>query len=1340
MQAFIGRNRFRKIYAASFQNGPGVIHVRHGKNDVAPALHHHVVLWPQAGHRTFLLDQVDPKTGNREPSNFTFRPHLLAYDKFESELLLVPLHRAIQISHRCRGVMCFQLERIACRLSAEFGGGQKRRNKNRERGTHGRTVYIQAIRIRSGRPPKKRNAFRFSWCERMPMHHQTINSYLYIFTNVILSLALLFTTSVSETTGILRVIMKTSTRCVLGVFALAFAALTAQAQTAGSISGLVTDQSGSLISNAKLIVTNPQTQFTRETTSNNAGNYNFPELPPGSYDVRAEAQGFEAQVHTAVELQVQQSARLDFRMVVGAVTETVEVSGGTPLVNTENATVGTVIDNKRIVDLPLNGRSFVSLISLSPNVITGQTSNTGWSVIRGNADRGSVSVSISGLRREFTYYTMDGTSNSEVDFNTYTLLPSIDALQEFKVQSGVYSAEFGREAAQVNISTKSGTNEYHGTVFEFLRNNVLDARPYGFTSVAPESSPFKWNQFGFTLGGPVQIPKLFNGRNRLFFLSNYEGFRLRTQAQQTYTVPSAAMRTGNFSELLPGTAIKDPATGQPFPGNIIPSTMLDPVALNVLNYKTPVLYPLPNVPGAGLGNNYLALLHSSTNKDQFTQRIDFVESEKSSWFGRFSWQDEGSVTDGSRLTGAGGLSPGLVSTGVKQAMISNSRIFSPNLVNEFHFGYSGYNNAVLSNSAYNTNVTKDLGIQLYAGLPPIAWGVPDVIVPGFSGFSDNYNAPYTVHEQTFQWTDGVTWTHGSHSLRIGADIRRDRYDAIGGQVSMGFYVFGGVATGYGFGDFMLGKPFVTSATANLGQGQFRATSQAYYVNDNWKVRPNLTIEMGLRYEYTPAWSSKGDSMSNIVVPYVNTMPNAPLDQHPYLARDCAAYGQDTFYPPGSIVRFDPAVATKCVSGSGTSIVKNDLTNWAPRLGIAWSPSPKWTVRTGAGIFYAQDQGDTFFDSALDLGGKTITFANNFNLSFANPFNLGSNNPCGTTLPTVCISSPLFLGNGVDRRTPFVVQYLLNFQHQLSASTVLEFGYLGSQGHRLQRPLGYNEAAPSATGSVNSRLPYPELSLLQVTEGVAKSNYNAASVKLTRRLSQGLSFLAGYTYSKSLDDGSGIRAPDAANTTTPQIPSCYTCEYSLSDFDSRHRFVASVLYELPFGRGKQFLNRGIASNVLGGWQVNSIVSISTGFPLEILDGNNQSNTSFGNNRPNAVLGASETGPKTTQEWFNIQSVQLQPFGTYGNLARNTATGPGVMSWDFSTLKNFNLNERTYVQFRFEAFNFANHPNFGDPNTTLSSNRLNSNGIAIPGSGAFGTITSTRPGIDMRELQLSLKLVF
>ena len=1099
----------------------------------------------------------------------------------------------------------------------------------------------------------------------------------------------------------------------------------ASAQTFGEITGEVTDQSGAVAPNVSITAVNTATNVSRATRTNAAGIYNIPALVPGTYQVKLEAQGFQPMTQSNIELQVQQTARVDFTLVVGQTSQTIEVSGAAQLLNTENAAVGTVIENQRIVDLPLNGRNFISLIALSPNVNANFANSFGGAGTRQGGDRTQQQFSVAGLRREFNYFTLDGIANSDVNFNTYLFLPSIDALQEFKVQTGIYSAEFGHEAAQVNVSTKGGTNEYHGALFEFLRNSKLDARPYGFTSQVPEKNPFKWNQYGFTLGGPIQIPKLFDGKNRLFFMSNFEGFRLRNQSQTVYSTAPDAMRRGDFSQLLPGTVIKDPRNNNlPFPGNVItPQARLDSIAKGLLEF-----FPVPNIPGAGLVNNYLALLNNVTDKDQFTQRIDFAESAKSNWFGRYSWQDERVVQPVLKLNGTNLL------VNVKQAMISNIRILSPNLVHEFRFGYNGFFNSNGRELAYQRDVVKELGIPLLSDPPPAAWGIPLINISGYSVFGDQTDGPYVTNDHTFQWLDNVSWTHGAHSLKIGGEIRRDRFNQAGNQFIRGSFIIQGQSTGYAFADYMLGYTRQDENSAGLAVTQFRATSQAYYANDSWKVRPNLTLSLGLRYEYTPSWADRGDSLVNAYVPYIDTTANVPLNRHPTLIR----IGSGGFYD-NSPVLFDPSVLVARDGRLGDRLVANDYTNFAPRLGIAWSPSPKWTIRAGAGIFYVQDQGNPRFDMGRTIAGRKRDIATNNELTFQHPFLSSGTNACNVPSPPfICISTPQIFANMYQRRTPYVELYELIIQRQLSVNTVFEIGYLGTQGHQLERLYYLNQPVPGTT-SVAARAPYPELGIIQEVGNVIDSNYNSFTAKLTRRLSGGLTLLSGYTYSKSIDDGSGLRVI-GTDGVHPQDSRCLRCERSLSIFDARQRFVTSVLYDLPFGKGRKFLNHGIASGIIGGWQLNSVISVSTGFPENIQNGLDRSNTAVGNDRPNATGISPKLDNPNTSAWFNIQAFAVQPAGTFGNVGRDVLTGPGIVAWDFSTLKNFNFTERWYLQFRFEAFNAANHPVWGDPGVLLNANRLTAAGVPIPGTGAFGQITTTRNGIDMRELQFSLKLIF
>jgi len=1108
---------------------------------------------------------------------------------------------------------------------------------------------------------------------------------------------------------------------VLGLGLLLASPVSSFAQTFGQISGQVTDASGGILVGASVSVTNTQTNAVREAQTNTSGSYAFPNLLPGVYSVKVDLQGFQSRIRNGIELQVQQTARLDFSLELGSVEVAVEVTGSAPMINTTDATVGTVIENRQILELPLNGRNFINLVSLSPNVSSDYAGGSGGGAGgRQGGDRASQNFSIAGQRREYNQYTLDGIVNQDVNFNTYAFLPSIDSVEEFKVQTGVYSAEFGREVAQVNVSTKSGTNAYHGTIFEFLRNDAFDARPYAFTSIRPESTPFKWNQYGFTLGGPVRIPGLFDGANRLFFMSNFEGFRLRNQQEVVFSTPSVAMRNGDFSG-APVT-IRDPLTGQPFPGNVIPRNRLDPIAIKLLEF-----YPEPNIPGTGLSRNYLALQNHLTNKDQFTQRVDFVESSRSSWFGRFSWTNELVLSPNLKDNGS------KVETNVKQFMVSNTRTLTPTVVNELRFGATKFYNNLAQELQYQRNVHQEVGLGLFIP-PPISWGLPNMSISGFSGFGDNPSLPFTGNNSVFQFIDNVSWIRGNHSMRVGAEIRRDNYNMIGTQEIRGSLNVDRPATGYGFADYMLGKISGTRSAGALGEGWYRAISQAYFIQDTWRMRPNVTLDLGLRYEYTPPWLDVKGEMMNVWVPPGFGTPSQ--QGQPCLIR----VGSGDVYE-GVATRFDPAICVARDGRLGDRLIAADKTNFAPRIGVVWSPSPKTTVRTGYGIFYAQDSTNPVFDMSRNIQGR-IT-AQSSGLTLAQPYDGGATNPCGVQMPPqVCVTAPQVLGNQYDRRTPFVEQYLLNFQREVGAATAVEIGYFGSRGHRLQRFISLNQPVPGTSLPILARAPAPELGNWQMVNGVGHSDYNALAAKLTRRLSNGLSGLVSYTYSQSNDNGSGLRSP--GEQLKPQQGDCWECEYGPSVFDVRHRLTASFIYELPVGAGRKYLSQGGVLDVLaGGWQLGGMLRTSSGFPLTVTSGVDRSVTAHGYDRPNAVAGVSPVlDEPSTSAWFNVAAFQMNALGTFGDLGRNTLTGPGVFTIDFSALKNFNFGSN-YLQLRIEAFNLLNTPNFADPNTNLAQSNWNAagrNGIPTAGSGAFGTINSTRGTIPMRQLQFALKFVF
>ncbi len=1102
-------------------------------------------------------------------------------------------------------------------------------------------------------------------------------------------------------------------------------------QTFGTFTGEVKDSSGAAIQGASVMLTEGATNAQRAQRTNADGLYAFPSLPPGRYNLQVKMDGFTTQNQTNIDLQVQQTIRSDFTLQPGQVNESVEVSASAEQLNADNATVGTVIENKRIVELPLNGRDYLQLVQLSPNVSA--SFGSAQSTNRQGGTRANENLSIAGQRSTFNHYTLDGIENTDVNFNLYLFQPSIDAIQEFKVQTGVYPAEFGREVSQVNVSTKSGTNEYHGALFEFFRNYKLDAAPYAFTSNHAPNQPFKWNQYGFTLGGPLSIPKLFNAKDRLFFLTNFEGFNQRATSNALYSVPTLAMRNGDFSSLLPrlGAQLYYP-TGRipvggsyqaaPIVGNIIPQNLIPQQSLQLLNYL-----PVPNQPIPANGspvNDYLLNANNPTDKDQFTVRIDWVESAKSSWFGRYSWSDESSLTPSLSLAGNS------LSTNAKQYMISNTRVFSPTAVNEFRFGINSFYNAVAPALACQQNVVQQLDLPGLDTSNCQTWGIPNMRNLGeISGWGDDTNGPYILNDAIGQVIDNFTWIRGKHSFRFGGEVRRDRYNQLGNEFPRGAFNWGASSTanpgvrssGYGFASFLLGAPTEVDGAFGIAFEQLRATSQAYYFDDTWRVTSKLTVSMGLRYELTPPYYDRSQHETNIQLPVFATTANVTA---PNLQPTDVRVGNGNFYQGLPFVF--PGVQVARDGRLGKRLYQTDYNDWAPRLGIAWTPTPTWSIRVGAGLFYAQDSSNSRFDLARTLGGK----ANNVNNN--EPAGLPSLTWTNFVTPgaTISINNPTLFGVLYDVRTPRIQQYLVNVQHELSKSMLFEIGYLGSEGHRLQGLFNANEATPGTSGLPN-RLPFSTIGIMQTVQGGGNANYNSLGMKLTRRLSSGLTLLGAYTWAKSIDDVSAIRGQ--SDTIFPQNSRCLQCERALSAFNVAHRFVVSALYELPVGSGKAFLNRGgVVNELLGGWQIGSIYTLQTGLPGYPTPGPDQSNTGVGNGRDRLnATGLSQSLPNANvHEWFNVNAFALEPFGTFGNAGRNTIVFPGRNEWDFSAIKDFRIWERQTLQFRFEGFNFANHPNWGNPSTNWGQN--------VKPSANFGVISST--AIAMRQLQFGLKYIF
>ena len=1087
-------------------------------------------------------------------------------------------------------------------------------------------------------------------------------------------------------------------------------------QTFGEVTGRVTDPTGAAVPGSEITITNTNTNAARQTVTTDAGDYTFPSLAPGSYKLRVEHAGFKASTSENFDVQVQQVVRLDVALQLGQVSESIEVSATSTLLQAENATIGAVVGNKLITELPLNGRQYLSLVALAPNVNT-LSQGAGQAGSRQGGDRAAQAISTGGQRIMFDYYTLDGVNNTDPNFNTYVVLPSIDAIQEFKVQIGVYPAEFGHQSTQVNVLTKSGGNAYHGTLFEFLRNNKMDAQSYAFSAAQHvPTTPFKWNDYGFELDGPVRIPKVFNGQDKLFFMANYEALRRRQSGPANYTLPTQAMLNGDFGSL--STKIYDPANNKtPFPSNVIPTTRLDPISLKLLKY-----YPAAQT--SDLIRNYTQVNSSPFNRDGLVQRMDYVESSKSQWSARYSWGDENQRTQGLSLTG------NKILTNYEQYAVSNTRILTPNLVNEARYGYTRFFNSTGTALAFDKDVVGEIGIPGLKSGDPVTWGIPGVNFSGtsFTGLGDTNDGPYANDNNSLQLLDKLSWIKGKHTFRFGFEYNRQNYNQVGNQFSRGQFGFQANATqdanrtgGNAFAEFLLGDLFSSTVAVAIADAKFQRNSESAFIDDTWKVTPKLTLSLGLRYELTPPFTNTRGDYFTVAIPKITFDANTPASDYPFFVRQ----GNCTDPYAGLNIRW---TQTKAVCSNGllnNNLMETKYKNFAPRLGIAYSMDSQTVIRAGLGVFYNQDTGNAmYFDMARNIaarvtlnsdpGAATLTWAN------AVP---------GGSSAIQQVPPPYAFVAAYDHATSYTTQYLLNIQRQFGKDWVIELGYLGSESHHLYGFQNVNQATPGTVGNIASRTPFKNYGVIQYVSDGLNAAYNSGSAKVTRRFSQGLSFTSSYTFSKSIDNSSGIRN-QGGDTLFPQDNRCLSCERALSAFDTRHRFILATSYELPVGKGKALnVNNAVLDAVIGGWQTSGSYTLQSGVPQTLSIGgvDNASTGNQASDRPNYTgIGNGYAAVQTPSRWLDPASYSRPAAGTFGNVGRNTIITPHFRALDFAIHKNFRMPwEGHSLQFRAEAFNVLNHPSWGAPNGNILSS-------------AFGVISST--GIPMRQLQMGLKYSF
>ncbi len=1078
----------------------------------------------------------------------------------------------------------------------------------------------------------------------------------------------------------------------------------------GSLLGNVSDASGAMIAGADVKLTNLGTNETRSATSSEDGGYLFPALLPGAYRLEVSRSGFKTQVVNEVRLEVNQTARVDLKLPVGEVAERIEITSSAVLLKTDTSEIGHVVSNKQIVDLPLNGRDYLQLARLIPGVVPSRAGAT--------AGQKGVSRSVNsvGARDTSVSFLLDGVDTNDVSFQTPSVTPSIDAIQEFKVLQNAYSAEFGRGATQILTAIRSGSNEWHGSVFAFHRNDKLASRSFFQPGKA---APLKQNQFGATFGGPVF-------KDRTFFFLNYEGQRIRTGGTSFGLVPTPQMLQGDFS--APGDPrIFDPLTfnaadrtRQQFPGNRIPAARFSQRALKAVPF-----FPAPNFSGL-VGRNYAGSPAQLNDNNQGNARVDHRFSQKDNIFVRYSALEYIRTRYGTLpLTGT------LDDVRGQNAAFNWIHTVGPSLINELRVGLNRNRYLTPPEAAGSENPARDIfGFTNTTTDPASSSGLPAFgFTGGFNGIGPGSQFPQNAITQTWQMVDNITLIRGAHSLKTGIDFRRTRLTQRVSNNDRGSFSFTGqftnlpatpAGTGSAIADLLLGNP-LSAAAANGDQlGHNYNDMYSAYLQDDWKVSSRLTLNLGLRYEYVSPWREKLD---RFVI----------LDFDDPAGRLLIANTSQAFVPGRGLVDAGRKISK--------TIVSADKNNWAPRAGLAYRPLNKTVIRAGFGLFYDIQEGN---EAQFLRNNAPFFFVQNYNsdplvpnLQLDRLFPSGANLPSGTIQPFTISTY----------RTPYLPQWNFNIEREIASNLLLELGYVGSKGNHLLRRTNFQQwegilvQDPARPAPLAQRVRFPNFSPTVIigTENGGSSTFHGFISKLERRYSSGLSFLVSYTFSKAIDDSH-------SSSNFGGTPSNAQCRCDLrgnkgpSAFDITHRGVVSFGYELPFGQGKKLLNAGGAmSKIAGGWQVNGIGSMQSGPPFQINTQGDNANIGTGagsgnNQRPNVVAGELEgidtgsdvrrRGVDANTYYFNRSAYVLPPLFRLGNLGKNTLRGPGAASWDLSLIKNTALTDRINTQFRAEFFNAFNQSAFGLPGTLVASP-------------TFGVITGASGG---RVIQFGLKILF
>ncbi len=1066
---------------------------------------------------------------------------------------------------------------------------------------------------------------------------------------------------------------------VLSIPALASAQL-----DTGTVVGRVVDASGAVLPGVTVTLTLDATGVAATTVTNDSGEYVFPGQRIGRYTVSAELEGFKKAAYLDVELNVQARLRLDFELGVGAVSEQVTVTGRAPLLQTQSADIGNVVDERQMQDLPLLGRRYSELAYLTPGVVSAPA---------GISSRGEDSFfNANGNFATWNNYTLDGADNNSFSTNLQerspqVVQPPIDALQEFKVQTRTYSAEFGKAAgAVINASVKQGTNRFRGSGFEFFRDEAFNANTWDNNRAARPKGAFNQHIAGFTLGGPIV-------RSKTFFFGDYQATRSERALSQTATVPTARMRTGDLGELTGNMVASNPfvpAGCVDAATRRISPSCIDPVAARLVQ-----LYPLPNVPGAGFfNNNYISNGVLNNDINQFDIRLDHNLSSRDNLFVRYSFQQtdrvEPPVLDDP--VASGDFASRYLIRG-QNGVAGWSRIFGASVFSEFRAGYNRVRSDAVHPS-FGIDANAQYGVKGVPADPRFYGGLPHMPISRFTRLGGPFFRPQFQTSQVFQFSENLTWTVGRHSMKFGLERRRDLVNFIDLRSLNGELGFtDGRYTGFGLGDFLLGLSSTQRLTL-FHEPDMYADGWQVYAQDSWRLRDDLTVTAGIRYErFTPLFD-RSNKLTNI----------DPATGQVFTATD------------GSV--FDRA------------LIRPDTNDFAPRVGVAWTPLERLALRGGVGIFYQQfDRYGSESQLGLNLpqlvdasitantgnDAPAFTFAQGFT-----PLNAQTVNPAVVQWR---IQDP-------DQKTPIVYQFSVGPEYQLSNTMVAAVEYVGNRTRNGRRLRNLNQGIIQPNGSVvfpYAQYGYGNAFLEQIVSN-GRADYDSLQVRMQKRMADGLGYTLAYTWSKALGDFlDHLSAGGGAVGNFPQNAYAMAADYGPLAFDIPHRFVASAIYELPFGPGRRYLTDGVAAAVVGGWSVNGILTLSAGRPFTVTAVDTAGTGSGRITRASCIGDPTPSGfEPTLDKWFDTSAFAPNAPRTYGNCGANTLRGPGSKSMNMSLFRNIPLGGDKRLELRLETFNLFNWVNYGFPAANVGN------------AGTFGSITSTLG--DPREMQLAVKFYF